>query len=319
MNKHFDKLLLVLGLLVCGAGFGFTGWAYLEQAKADKNPAATIAKNSANTDASGTKPDKTYPRVNLPNPVVETDLWSELRRDEEDDVLWNNDLFTPADVQWNRAEAAYQPAGTTAAPDEPFGIKLLSISRPVYRVLLKGEVPRRAKDGTITRLAQIYDSEGTVQDANGNTSRPYYNVTTGQRINKNGLDITIRDYQSKSVTHANGAREHRKTLILFDNTLKREISLLLNVPFEFEESTNIVLARENAPTDSWVWHSTGERKKVDNLGEFSLKTIDFQNKTVTIEKTYEKGIGKKKTTKKQTETLSVETEKTPGQTPGTNS
>jgi hypothetical protein len=308
MSKIYDKLLFTFAIFAFAAGFGFALNAYVKEQKAPPKAKTQQIDTVAVTE------QHPYQDVTLPNPVQSGEPWKELAKNEQLDDLWDDDLFTPAGVQWSKSEGAYQPTGTEPEPEDPFGVHLLSISRPVYRLILKSEIPVKSADGKLVLAAQIYDNEGLVKDPQSGAFRRgvvSYNVRNGQVIKNDGLNVIIIEYKSETVKSPTGVTQKVRTLRLRDNDRKREITLLFNKPYEFEELTDIELARDDTPTEKWRWRAAGDTKSLGDLGDFTLKSIDFQNKTVTVEKKYQKATrkSKKKIIKTQTETLQLPVEK----------
>ncbi|MDR1498103.1 MAG: hypothetical protein LBS59_06825 [Puniceicoccales bacterium] len=292
MEKHSHKLLLFIALLLCIAGFGVTGWFHTEGRH--HSAAEKVAKKQENPNP--------YVPLALPPVLADSKAWVEpVRTDEDDDeyALWTYDLFTPVQIHWNNASRTYYPKGLPNEPEPPFGIKLSSMSRPVYRFTLSGEGP--------DRTAFLLDSE--FYDKAEQKKGKVWRVQKGKSLKSGDIDLQIIDFiRTRKKNEKDGSVAVEKTLVVQDNKLKREIRLKEGVPYEFLERTNIEVTRTDNPEEKWIWKQIGDQIKLENVGTFVLKEFDFDAKTVTVEKTYEKAnkTNTRKIQKKQTETLQME-------------
>jgi hypothetical protein len=292
MNNHSDKLLLFLALLVCATGFGATAWLHQDAGK--EKP-----EKKENNQAL-----RVYEPISLPPLPLALGAWTEPVRadDEEEDefALWAYDLFTPVQIYWNNSSKEYYPKGLPNEPEPPFGIKLLSMTRPVYRFTLSGEGPGKT--------ALLADSE--FYDENEKTRRgTMWRVKKGSVLKKADIDLKVLSFDVTRQRNDNdGTVTLNRVLVVHDNKLNREFRLREGVPHEFTERTNIEIARSDNPAEKWMWKQAGDQIKLENIGTFVLKEFDFDAKTVTVEKTYEKAnkTNTKKVQKKQVETLQVE-------------
>lgn len=304
MNKHFEKLLLALALVFFAAGVACA--FLLEKRELPKVVAGALTGDY-------------YEEIAFPQPAA-LDEWRVPSHpgypDESPDepTLWNYDIFTPVEVTWNRAENAYVPKGVLHEDEPEFGLRLVSFSHPVYRLSLRGYVfPESRKDeGKRTNDIEIliYDSEfknqirtpsGEMRETKGKLLR----VRKGQELSS--PNIKIVNYNLTVVDAADGTKVNNLTVTVFDNDLNREF-LLTSRPYEFTDITNLVFVLESDSTKTWTLHKVGDKIEADGTGTFSIKSIDFERRHVSVEKLY-KSVTRGKAMKTQTVTLRVEPSK----------
>ncbi|MDR0535250.1 MAG: hypothetical protein LBG65_02690 [Puniceicoccales bacterium] len=286
MSKFYDKLLFLLALIAFGACTAYAATEYLKgKGKTQKNNTGVRTSN-----------EKPYEAVALPDTVQSWVPWSSPEYLGEDDDQWTYDLFTSAGVQWSRAEGAYQSVGTEPEPEVPFGLRLVSITRPVYELMLTGECPYRIK--TATGFKDV--SAPIITDVRTKQS---HTIPEGYAQKSRDLDIVVKSYRS-ILDPKTGMRQSE--VVIQDNKRKFTVTLPLGKVHEFKEQTEVVVALSSPRrSESHTWRKIGESWKVEGVGEYVLRGVNFEEKTITVEKNYEKTLKKKTVQKEQTETLSV--------------
>ncbi|MDR3228622.1 MAG: hypothetical protein LBT53_04330 [Puniceicoccales bacterium] len=269
MNKHFDKLLFLLAIIVCAAGFGSAYWLRTEALKERPAPKINVAKNTANSkNAAAT--EKGYEGITLKEiNVADTEDWTEPVRTEPegDNFLWKYEMFTPPKIIWSTKNSYYMPDGVKVAPEPPFGVKLLSMAHPVYRLIVKG---------TDERSAYITDS--TVKSSFERVKKGETNLSLRIKV----LDFWVAGKAPKGVPVTGDAG-----VKILDTELNREFILLEGKPVVFNEISVFAFARTDNPSETWTWGKIGDSKKIEGIGEFILEAADFSAKTVRLKKNYE--------------------------------
>ncbi|MDR2429656.1 MAG: hypothetical protein LBD14_01940 [Puniceicoccales bacterium] len=308
MNKHFDKLLLAFALVFFAAG---VVCAFLLEKSQQEVPKVVASAPTGDY----------YEEISFPQPGI-LDEWRVPSHpqypDESPDepTLWNYDIFTPVEITWNRAGHAYVPKGVTHEDEPEFGLRLVSFAHPIYRLSLQGSVAPETQKADEKKTDDleilIYDSEfknqvrtpaGEIYETKGKLLR----VRKGQELSSPNIKIT--DCQLATVDGADGTKTKNLTVTVFDNDLNREF-LLTTRPYEFTDITNLVFALESDPGKTWTLHKVGDKIEAEGLGTFSIKSIDFERRHVSVEKLY-KSVTRGKSKKTQTVTLRVESPKQP--------
>ena len=131
--KHYDKIVFILGLVACLAGFG----VYLGM-----KPAAKSGSTLKPTGAvfAEWKDDKSF--------AAAPEKWNTPSLDME--TGWNYDLFSTPETTWLSGEKKYIAKELPVPPEEPFGISLVSMENPLSRLRVaacSSDVPpRRVKN-----------------------------------------------------------------------------------------------------------------------------------------------------------------------------
>ncbi|MDR2980997.1 MAG: hypothetical protein LBV12_01975 [Puniceicoccales bacterium] len=302
MSKHFDKLLLCGAVVACAAGIGF----YVMK-KDD-----TSAVKSAYIGQSPT--GNSYEAIPLP-PVSEESLqWTPFVRPEDDDLEdWKYDLFTPIEVSWHNSAGEYRPKGEALVVHD-FGVQLVSISRPVYRLMLHGYLappPPKPFSDTIIR---IHDSQ-YIDPNGGKEPGKTFRVKKGDTIKEENVVVT--DFELKRIEMPDGTRPERAVVTVHDNVLNRDFVLTEYVPYEFEDEINIIVAKTSDPSVTWTLRKVGDQIKDEELGTFTLKEIDFGSKSINLDKLYKPNPRKSPKTESKTLTLESSGSSTSSPTSGT--
>jgi len=268
MNKHFDKLLLVLALLaVAGAAWFWYG----ENKDRLAGRPAPVRKQTAET------APEPFTSVVVPKVPDTSVAWREPVTDLENEKTadWTFDLFTPVQIFWTQARS-YFPKGAPLIPDPPFGVSLLAMERPAYRLVLRGDFGNRVS---------VVDSEA--RDARtGERRSGTYTLEKGKTYS--APPVTVTDILREKKRSANGVLQENITLLVRDNELKRDFRLRLGVPVYLDK--HFIKLRADATGETWTWQKVGPEsaKSIAGVGDFSLKAFDFERNSVTILKKYKK-------------------------------
>jgi hypothetical protein len=183
-------------------------------------------------------------------------------------------LFTPVEIRWDSFSGEYAPKGLPPEAEAPFGIKLVALTHPVYRLSLQTYILPPSK--------KFEESEIRLNDAERKT---YYSVKKGGVLRTDGIDIKVLDFKAEKVAEGSARARIEETVLIFDNKRQREFRIT-SEPLVFTEVTDLVLARTESPSQTWTLHKEGDRIEVDGIGKFTIKGIDFDAKTVIVEKSY---------------------------------
>lgn len=256
MNKNFDKALFVGAVVACSAGVGFYFW------KKDAQPVPTTMATLGQPPSGAA-----YTPVAVPPAEDAGDEWK-LPHSTDVDVLWNYDLFTPAEVRWDAQVGKYRAKRDTGEA-VPFGIKLVSITHPVYRIVLQGDMPEKMS-------VLLYDSKSAGKRGEW--------LQEGGTLNDGKIVVQKIDLQKK--VNPDGTFTRNLATVLYDKELDRTIRLEQGRPYEFKDTVSVTIASTDESSRQWVLHQVGDQIKDPDLGTFTLKGIDFDARTVNFEKLY---------------------------------
>ncbi len=259
MNKNFDKALLAGAVVALGMGLGFYFWK--KDVRVDSSTNATLQQVPGG---------RAYETLAVPEVADEAESWK-LPHPVDAEVLWNYDLFTPAEVRWDPLAGKYRAKADTGEI-APFGIKVVSITHPVYRVTLRGDAPLKNEKMSVL----LEDAEATGK----RTSL----LQEGGTLNDGKIIVKTIDLQEK--TNADGTLTRNLSVVLYDKDLNRTIRLTPGQPYAFKETVSVTIAATDGSAKQWVLSQIGEQIKDPELGTFTLKGIDFDTRTVNFEKLY---------------------------------
>ena len=253
MNKIYDKLLLVISLLILGAG-------------------VAVYYSSSNT--APTKPDAiqapsggAYQVVPVPELSINNASWPEA---SEQPSGWVYDVFTPPKIYIDRhgdftIEAPYDDT----LPPPPFGLYLASMERQLYRIQLEGYIEEDVSDVSKTLLL-FYDIE----------KRRSLRARPGDKVDRS--DFEVLSFEVERLTGADGSITKLAKATILDKRTAKEAVLR---PEErlYEEGVDIVLRSREDPTIEYRPTIAGE-SFVTSLGNYVLDDIDLDNQEVTVTK-----------------------------------
>ena len=146
MNKIYDKLLLVIALLILAGGV----FLYLQKSGAVPSLNAPINVQTA---------DKPYLPETVSSQTPGEVNWPEA---SEQSTGWRYDVFTPPkifiDENGQFSEEGWEPP----VPPPPFGIYLAQIERKVYRIQIEGYMQEDPTDASKSLLL-MFDEEAQKQ------------------------------------------------------------------------------------------------------------------------------------------------------------
>lgn len=265
MNKFYDKLLLVVALLLLLGGVG----VYLSGSKVE----VPSIVNGSNV------PFEVIPAPVVPDVEV---TWSESQVQMPSEFLY--DVFTPPNIELDKDGnfVAWSPWSPPPEP-VPFGVLVKSISRDLYRVQLKAYVEEDASDPSKVLCVFVDTNTGeSIRIRPGDTSeaaaielisfsveRDYDPATSTVTKIASAKAKDLNDGQIISFVHGEDLYEDSVSVVLVDEATMQEEVVLKEVNSSFEFAS----------------------------GNYLLKEINLEASSVTVEKLATE------TTESQTETL----------------
>ncbi len=260
MSQNLGKLCVSAAFLALAGAVGFYVSA---KDTAVKSNALTASPKGEAFDAA------------LPAPLSETALgW--LKGEKPDGDFWAYDLFTPVEVSWLPRTSEYMPKGESdVAPkrEELFGLRLVSITHPKYRLRVSAIAEGATKapaDATIF----VYDD----------AARVTLRGKVGEVLGPKGNQIKILKYEPRQTDTKTGQLLKAAAVTVKDLALRRDI-VLGNTAVEFKDRINMVFCSEASSTPVWTATAVGDKFE-DESGVFTIKGVDFEGQTVTVDKSF---------------------------------
>ena len=249
MNRNYDKLLLIIAvlLLAIGISFVFIG-------------GSGTGKQIPNLSPVGSD----YSPLPLPKFDTTEATWAEA---SEQSTGWIYDVFTPPKIYINLDTGEWVSEGWTPAPDVPFGVYLAELSRALYRLQLVGYIEEDFKDASKSLLL-VVDQE---TDDN-------LRVRVGE-VNA-AAQFEVKDFQIKRVFGDDGSITKLATATLLDSRTNKEV-VLTHGQILYTNGVSIVVRSDEDPTIEWKPKVIGDSISTD-LGDFTLAKIDLNNATIDI-------------------------------------
>lgn len=263
MKAFYDKLFLALGIIVLIAGCAF----YVMRSGAVTSAETLLAQQPGGP---------AYEAVAAPELEITQPKWPDPVAQDRDG-LQIYDIFTPPKIYWDpiKGELVFQPV-EEPEPPTPFGLELVSIERELFRVQLE---------------AFFLSPEGTMEDS----TVQFFNTKLGESIRgkmgdefpEHGFSITDVKYR-RVVLEEEGSTTIRRvptvTIVDLDQN-GREIVLTTESKLFLEGKLTITL-RTLPPYEEaeFNWKQVGDTYQSGDA-TFTLQSFNFDNKTVTVEKT----------------------------------
>lgn len=265
MKAIYDKILFILALLALGAGIGF----YFM-----KTGAVQSANDLLNQQPSGAP----YEPVDPPVVKLSDITWPDpVAQDEEGLQLY--DIFTPPKIYWNPIEKRldFQPV-EEPEPPQPFGLELIAMERELFRIQLEAYLGAPQGKGTDEAIWQFYNSKRG-ESVRGTIDDPAFEEHGFQL--KSGENKLVVEETEGSTT----VRRVPTAVIIDLQNDNREITLSTDSKLFLEGELKISMAtRDPFPAEEFTWKETGQTHVAGDT-TFTLQEINFDNKSVTVEKT----------------------------------
>ena len=255
MNRSYDKILLVVGLLALVASTLFYFLSGSPQAAESVPPVEPVGAPYAPLPASGmTLVDAVWPEAG------------------EQSTGWIYDVFTPPKIYINLETGEWVSEGwKPPPPPEPFGLYLAELDQARYRIQLLGYIEEDFKDASKSLLLMV-DLES---DKN-------LRVRVGESVEAS--DFEVIDFSIERVFGDDGSITKRAIASIMD-TRSGETLELTHGQTRFTEGVAILLRSEEDPALEWRPEAVGASLQ-NERGSYSLAAIDFEAATLTIKKTF---------------------------------
>lgn len=258
MNKFYDKILFVLGLLLLLGGVGF----YLtssDQLSADIPP-----------ELAGPPTGTSYAAVKISSIGGVAEEWVEPAA-QSAGPEWIYDVFTPPIIYFDETTREFLPQ-PPRAPDlpPPFGVELVEVKRDLYRLQLEGYLDAPSGDPADATL--IFANEETGAAVRG---------AVGMDNDEVGFSVVSFAVPREEV---DGLLRRVPTVTIFDKRIQREVVLTTIQNLYLEDSAVAVLEGTGEDRPRFEIESNGESFTIGSAN-FTVTDISFDNQSVTVKKT----------------------------------
>ncbi|MEM1223178.1 MAG: hypothetical protein AAGH40_10465 [Verrucomicrobiota bacterium] len=251
MSKIFDKLILVIALLILGGGIAIF----------------VLQSGSSTSDILDRTPSGgTYETIESPPFVEATAQWP-AAKEQEPDVVY--DVFTPPKIYLDK-EGRFVFEGQNITPPQEWTIYLAAIEQKPYRIQLEGYIEEDLSDPSKTLLL-LFDEEKkeSLRGRVGNDKEDY--------------DLMIQSFNIERVGDAvSGTLRKIATATIIDKRTGAEV-ILTHGERLFEDEVTITFKSDEDPSYHLELSNAGEQFQSGD-DSFILKEIYLEESSVSVEK-----------------------------------
>ena len=258
MNKYYDKLLLLVALLVLAGGISYS---------------LGLGKKNISIENQITEAHlKGEPFAPLAPPAIEASVraWNEpIAQDEKGEWLYG--VFTPPKIYLNPKTGELLPRGIIDGPAIPFGLELLTMSHVIYPIQFEAyfeSVTGDPKDSTVMFFhTQRNESSGIMKM--GSVHKEW--------------GITVSNLSVEKINREDGTIETVSKVTVQDDNYNREFVFTPGEVVELEDQNVFTLKATGALGEEFIWKKEGDTFEKDGA-TYTLMQIDFDKKTLTVKK-----------------------------------
>lgn len=253
MNKHYDKLLLLLAVCALGAG----AVLYVKQSGPDASRARGLGEGH-------------YQAVAIPQMELADVSWGTPTPQEPSGFKY--DVFTPYKIYIDPQTGEFtqdRPKDPLDGPEFIWDAVLLSISREPYRIQLEGFIDEG--EGSVLFLFHDVELRKTVRARLGKDS-------AGAAASQ----FKVVDAQVKLLEGEDGSRTRLATATILDERTGEEKSLI-HRELLFEDAVTVVVGSNRDGSFERELSEVGESFTTE-YGSYTLKEINLEDSTITVEK-----------------------------------
>ncbi|MGJ8640313.1 MAG: hypothetical protein ACSHYA_13070 [Opitutaceae bacterium] len=249
MNKFYDKLLLVIALLALLAGVGF----YVMKSGEAPSGKPEVSTETANN------PYKTIP---VASSKSDDATWPEA---VEQSTEWVYDVFTPPKIYLMPDGTFGREGVKPPPPPPPFGIYLADVKQDPYRIQVEGYIEEA--EGA---LVLFYDEE----------RKKSVRGRVGDEIADSAFKLI--DFNIERIVHPTEGIYKVATAKILDQRENKEMTIKHGERLMKDEVTVIVKSEEDSSVEV-ILSTEGEAFETP-LGQYTLKEINLEESSITVEK-----------------------------------
>ncbi len=271
MEKHYEKILFLVAVLIAGASayFYLDSEKKIATAKSDMQVALQVVPSGE------TWKDIPVPQV---NPEV-TSTWNAAKPQDEEG-LWLFQLFTSPKI-WVDGTGNFivEPPFQKEVIKKLFGFKYGELKNDPYPIKWKGYFV----SGDGSKIVQLFDEArnlSMIGKLNEEIKVRKSGSVTGETV---GSGITVKGFEEVREKEASGVIRKVTKVVLFDANIGKEIVVFSNKPTFLEENRTISLVSDKGGDGVWIIRKVGDKFEANNA-LYTVKELDFDNETLVVEK-----------------------------------
>lgn len=258
MKKFYDKLLLLLAVLALLGGVAF--YVLKSDAASDQRPGLDLQAA-----------DNPYETVPIPDPETKDATWPE-PEPQSSGPNWLYDVFTPPKIYLDSEGNFTAEPPKPPEPPKPFGIYLAEMEREPYRIQMQGFSGDRSKPEEAVLF--FYDEERELR----------FFIREGQT--NEGSEIEVLDFTIDRQVDEQSNVSVTAIATILDKRSGKEVKLddeerlfepEITVVFRSEQDSEVEVELDVEPDDPETSFETPS-------GQYILKEINLEERTVTVEK-----------------------------------
>lgn len=253
MNKIYDKLLLAIAVLILAGGVVL----YVQKSGAAPEKGQPIDSTPANNP---------YQPEAVPNAEITDSIWPEPEVNSRD---WLYDIFTPPEIYIDENGKFTIVPWTPPLPKPPFGVYLEEIVRKPYRIQLEGYIEEDLADASKSLLL-LYNEEAEKQ------------VRARPGDEKPDAEFKLLSFEIERIRDADNNVEKRASAVILDQRSGVEVTLVHGERL-FDKEVTVVIRSAEDPTFEIVL-SKAPADLEGPIGQYTLKEINLEESSVTVEK-----------------------------------
>ncbi len=263
MNKYFDKLLLLLGLIILVGGVVFA----VSQSGKKTNILGAIQENHLKGEP--------YTLIGAPDVKVTSRTWEAPQPQNDRDKNWLYGVFTPPKIYIDpvTGEVTAEPP-IPPKPRPPFGLVFTTMTHPEYPIKFESyfeSANGKVEDSTV----MLYHKE--LRKSSGIKKIGADIADWGIKILKLELD-KVEKIVGDSKTIENVA-----IITIKDRNLRKDFTLKSGETMYLKEKNILKFEFTDKSEDAFIWEKVGDTKE-NGSAKYTLMQIDFDKLSVTVKK-----------------------------------
>ncbi len=272
--KHYDKIFLLVAVLILGASAAFYMIKSPEIAARGADTSAKLALEHG-----GEK----WQNKDVTIKTEESKEWPEVKAQDED-RLWYYQVFTPPKI-WidKKGEFIAEPPYKVDITKKSFALRFGEVSNRPYHIVYKGVIG--SEKDPIVQFEDTDTNVGFHGKLNEEIKIP--EPSTGKPIDS-GLILRSFKRERKQLDSKSTNITEFVTIGLEDKKLGRVVELYSDRPTIIEDQRMMILNSVNDPNFKWDLKEVGDSVKIDGC-TYVLKKIDYDTQSATVEQLDDKG------------------------------
>lgn len=262
--KHYDKIFLVVSILVLGASVGYYVMQKPELQRTHERVSDLLAQKAEGVE---------WKNVAVPKLEIQQIEWPEIRPQDEEG-MWFFQVFTPPQIWVDKngkflTESPY----IKEVARQAFALKYVGVSNEPYPIKYVGYLG--TPEAPIVQLQNLETKLGFIGKINEPIIVP--EPSTGKPLD---LGLTLKSFDKRRVKNADNTVSDIVTLTLEDKKLGKLVTIESDKPTVLEDRRRMTLSGP----DGLEWHvkGAGETKEIANA-IYKVVSVDFDGGSAIVE------------------------------------